>query len=74
MAMMNPASEVRLSPSPSGCIMSSLPPMAKSSELPIQTPARHPMTSISMPITITTDSTRFHRKPVVASRAIRSSG
>ena len=74
MAMMNPASEVRLSPSPRNCIRSSVPPMEKSSELPISTPARNPMTSMMMAMTMATDSARLIRNVVLASRAMRFSG
>ena len=73
-AMMNPASEVRLRPSPRNCISRSVPPMENSSELPINTPARNPMTSMMIRMTIATDSARFRIKVEFASRAMRSSG
>ena len=74
MAMMKPASDVRFSPSPRNCIASSVPPIEKSSELPISTPDRKPITSMMIAMTIATDSARFSRKVRVASRAMRFSG
>ena len=74
MAMMNPASDVRLSPSPRNCISSSVPPMENSSELPMSTPARKPMTSMMIRMTIATDSARFSTKVALACCAMRFSG
>ena len=73
-AMMKPASEVRFSPSPRNCIRSSVPPIEKSSELPISTPARKPMTSMMIRMTIATDSARLRMNVELASRAMRFSG
>ena len=74
MAMMKPASEVRFSPSPANCISSSVPPIEKSSDVPMSTPERSPITSMMTATTMATDSMRFHRKVRVASRAMRFSG
>ena len=74
MAMMKPASDVRLSPSPANCIASSVPPIVKSSELPMSTPARKPITSMMMSTTMPTDSARLSTKVALAWRAIRFSG
>ena len=74
MAMMKPASDVRLSPSPSRSMSSSVPPMEKSSELPMSTPARTPIRSMMSATTMASDSARLRAKAVLASRAMRSSG
>ncbi len=74
MAMMNPASDVRLRPSPRNCMSSSVPPIEKSSDEPISTPGRKPMTSMMTAMTMATDSARLSMKAVLASRAMRSSG
>ena len=73
-AMMNPASEVRFSPTSSPCMISSVPPIVKSSELPISRPARNPMIAMISRITIATDSSRFTTNARFASAAIRFSG
>ena len=73
-AMMNPASEVRFRPTPRNCMISSVPPMAKISELPINMPARRPMISMISTITIEIDSIRLTMKVLLASRAIWFSG
>lgn len=67
MAMMNPASEVRLSPSPINCMQRSVPPIEKSSRLPMRTPERKPITSMMMAMTMATDSNRLTRKVLLAS-------
>ena len=74
MAMMKPASDVRFSPSPSSCMSSSVPPIEKSSELPMSTPERAPITSMMTRMTIPTDSARLSTKVRLASRAMRFSG
>lgn len=52
MAMMDPASEVRFSPTPRKDMMSNVPPMEKTSEEPINKPGRMPITSMMMTIRI----------------------
>jgi len=73
MAMMKPASEVRLSPSPMRSIASSVPPMANSSELPTKRPDRAPIINIIRITTMATDSSRFSRKVLLAWAAMRFS-
>ena len=70
MAMMNPASEVRLSPTPKKDMMSSVPPIEKINEEPISNPARSPITSMMITITIRMDSIRLMINPLLASLAI----
>ena len=67
---MNPAREVRFSPTPKKDMMSSVPPMEKISDEPISTPARKPITSIIITITIRIDSIRLMMNPLLASLAI----
>ena len=69
-AIMNPAREVRFSPTPKKDMMSSVPPMEKISDEPISTPARKPITSIIITITIRIDSIRLMMNPLLASLAI----
>ena len=73
-AIIKAASDVRFNPTPINCIISIVPPIEKINEEPINNPARVPITSKIIKITITTDSTRFNRKPLFASRAISFSG
>ena len=73
-AMMKPAREVRFSPTPKNDMMSSVPPMENISEEPINTPARRPITSMMMTITIRIDSIRLMMKPLLASLAMTFSG
>ena len=74
MAMIKPASEVRFSPTPRNDMMSSVPPMEKISEEPMSTPARIPITSMMMTITIRMDSIRLIINPLFASLAMTFSG
>ena len=67
MAMMKPAREVRFSPTPMKDMMSNVPPMVNSSELPISIPARSPITSMMITITMRRDSIRLMMKPLFAS-------
>ena len=70
MAMINPANEVRFSPTPRKDMISIVPPIEKISDEPISTPARSPITSMMMTITIRIDSTRLIINPLLASLAI----
>lgn len=74
MAMIKPASEVRFSPTPRNDMMSSVPPMENISEEPMSTPARIPITSMMMTITIRMDSIRLIINPLFASLAMTFSG
>ena len=74
MAMMNPASEVRFSPTPRKDMMSSVPPMEKTSDEPISRPARMPITNMMITITIKMDSIRLMMNPLLASLAMTFSG
>ena len=74
MAMMKPASEVRFNPTPKNDMISSVPPMENISEEPMSTPARIPITSMMMTITIRMDSIRLIMKPLFASLAMMFSG
>ena len=74
MAMMKPAREVRFSPTPMKDMMSNVPPMVNSSELPISIPARSPITSMMITITMRRDSIRLMMKPLFASWAMTFSG
>ena len=74
MAIIKAAKEVLFNPTPINCMISIVPPIEKINEEPISNPARVPITSKIIKITITTDSTRFNRKPLFASRAISFSG
>ena len=67
MAMMKPASEVRFNPTPMKDMMSSVPPMVNINELPISIPARSPITSMMITITMSRDSIRLMMKPLFAS-------
>ena len=51
-------------------MISSVPPMEKTSEEPINTPARIPITSMMMTITIRIDSIRLMINPLFASLAM----
>ena len=73
-AMMNPASEVRLMPSPVMYMSSMVPPMVNSSDDPISAPLRMPITAMMTAMTISTDSSRLSRNEKLASRAMMSSG
>ena len=74
MAMINPAREVRFRPTPRNDIMSSVPPIENIREEPISTPARMPITSMMITITIRMDSIRLMMNPLLASWAITFSG
>ena len=73
-AIIKAASDVRFNPTPINCMISIVPPIEKINEEPISNPARVPITSKIIKITITTDSTKFNKKPLFASRAISFSG
>ena len=55
-------------------MMSSVPPMENISEEPMSTPARIPITSMMMTITIRMDSIRLIINPLFASLAMTFSG
>ena len=73
-AMIKPASEVRLIPSPRRSIAHSVAAMEKISDEPTMTPERQPITTITKRITMATDSKRLRTKVLLAWRAIASSG
>ena len=70
MAMINPANEVRFSPTPKKDMISNVPPIEKISDEPISTPARKPITNMIITITIRIDSIRLMINPLLASLAI----
>ena len=72
--MMNPASDVRFSPSPTPSMTSIVPPMQNSSDEPMTVPARAPIKSMMTAMTMATDSNRLAMKRLLASRAMRFSG
>ena len=73
-AIIKPANEVRLRPSPTRYITTNVAPIAKSSDEPTTTPSRQPITSITNTTTISSDSKRLTTKSLFACSAILFSG